>query len=48
MPSRHNVLVHPPGGLVGGDTLQVEVNLAEGNHGLLTTPWRVALLPQRR
>ena len=30
----HNVLVHPPGGLVGGDTLQVEVNLAEGSHGL--------------
>ena len=34
----HNVLVHPPGGLVGGDTLQVEVNLAEGSHGLVTTP----------
>ena len=34
----HNVLVHPPGGLVGGDTLQVEVNVAEGSHGLVTTP----------
>ena len=34
----HNVLVHPPGGLVGGDTLQVEVDLAAGSHGLVTTP----------
>jgi urease accessory protein len=34
----HNVLVHPPGGLVGGDTLQVEVNAAAGAHGLVTTP----------
>jgi urease accessory protein len=34
----HNVLVHPPGGLVGGDTLDVAVNVAPGAHGLLTTP----------
>jgi urease accessory protein len=34
----HNVLVHPPGGLVGGDTLQVEVDAAGGSHGLVTTP----------
>jgi len=34
----HNVLVHPPGGLVGGDTLQVDVTAAEGSHGLVTTP----------
>lgn len=34
----HNVLVHPPGGLVGGDTLQVEVHAQEGSHGLVTTP----------
>ena len=34
----HNVLVHPPGGLVGGDTLQVGVSAAEGSHGLVTTP----------
>jgi urease accessory protein len=34
----HNVLVHPPGGLVGGDTLQVEVSVGEGSHGLVTTP----------
>ena len=34
----HNVLVHPPGGLVGGDTLQVEVSAGAGAHGLVTTP----------
>jgi urease accessory protein len=34
----HNVLVHPPGGLVGGDTLQMEVSVGEGSHGLVTTP----------
>ena len=34
----HNVLVHPPGGLVGGDTLDIEVNVATGAHGLISTP----------
>jgi urease accessory protein len=34
----HNVLVHPPGGLVGGDTLEVQVIVREGAHGLITTP----------
>jgi urease accessory protein len=34
----HNVLVHPPGGLVGGDTLEVTVTAAGGSHALLTTP----------
>ena len=34
----HNVLVHPPGGLVGGDTLEVIVSAAAGSHGLVTTP----------
>ncbi|VTU22731.1 urease accessory protein UreD [Variovorax sp. PBL-E5] len=34
----HNVLVHPPGGLVGGDTLDLRVRAAAGSHGLITTP----------
>lgn len=34
----HNVLVHPPGGLVGGDVLEVNVSVGEGAHGLVTTP----------
>lgn len=34
----HNVLVHPPSGLVAGDVLDVRVSLAEGAHGLVTTP----------
>ena len=34
----HNVMVHPPGGLVGGDTLDIQVSVAEGAHGLVSTP----------
>lgn len=34
----HNVLVHPPGGLVGGDTLDTTVQVEPGAHGLITTP----------
>ena len=34
----HNVLVHPPGGLVGGDILDIQITVAEGAHGLLSTP----------
>ena len=34
----HNVLVHPPGGLVGGDTLDIAVQAHSGSHGVITTP----------
>jgi urease accessory protein len=34
----HNVLVHPPGGLVGGDMLDIHVTVGPGAHGLVTTP----------
>ena len=34
----HHVLVHPPGGIVGGDHLDVDVRMAEGSHALITTP----------
>lgn len=34
----HHVLVHPPGGVVGGDELHVQVHAEAGSHALLTTP----------
>ena len=34
----HNVLVHPPGGLVGGDTLDIQITARGNAHGLVTTP----------
>ena len=34
----HNVLVHPPSGLVAGDVLDIRIRVGAGAHGLVTTP----------
>ena len=34
----HNILVHPPSGLVGGDALQIHLQLQANAHALITTP----------
>ena len=34
----HHVLVHPPGGIVGGDVLALDARLDRGSHALITTP----------
>ena len=34
----HNILVHPPSGLVGGDELLIDIHLQTGAHALITTP----------
>jgi urease accessory protein len=34
----HHVLVHPPGGMVGGDELEIDVTLDADSHALVTTP----------
>lgn len=34
----HLYLLHPPGGVVGGDRIEIESQVASGAHALLTTP----------
>ena len=34
----HAIIVHPPGGIAGGDTLGINVSLAANARGLITTP----------
>ena len=34
----HQVLVHPPSGLVGGDTLDIQLHMQAGTHSVITTP----------
>jgi len=34
----HLYLLHPPGGVVGGDRLEIEARVASGAHALLTAP----------
>ncbi|MFK7913066.1 MAG: urease accessory protein UreD [Pseudomonadales bacterium] len=43
----HTYLLHPPGGVVGGDELLSQVQVEPGAHGLLTTPAATKYLRSR-
>ena len=34
----HTLILHPPGGVVGADTLTIELDLRAGSHALVTMP----------
>ncbi len=34
----HTLIVHPPGGIAGGDALSIDVNVSPGAQALITTP----------
>lgn len=34
----HGIVLHPPGGIAGGDELEVEIKIGSGAHALLTMP----------